>query len=169
MNVWNCVLQNKKHMTRFEKAFNQVCSLLFMIYVILHNTIHSTCCLLIYLSIFLPTFKLSIYHWTIDKWCFFFNFTQESCVLVIWRNKPFEYIVENGESDQYLHFFSSTGRRPVSYCHGVVSVVRASVRSSVRASVNFFFKKLLLRNYWLDFNQISQECSLGGPLSNSFK
>ena len=46
---------------------------------------------------------------------------------------------------------------------------RASVRSSVRASVNFFFKKLLLRNYWLDFNQISQECSLGGPLSNSFK
>ena len=38
-----------------------------------------------------------------------------------------------------------------------------------RASVNFFFKKLLLRNYLLDFNQISQECSLGGPLSNSFK
>ena len=47
--------------------------------------------------------------------------------------------------------------------------VHASVRSSVRASVNFFFKKLHLRNYWLDFNQISQECSLGGPLSNSFK
>ena len=46
---------------------------------------------------------------------------------------------------------------------------RASVRPSVRASVNFFFKKLLLRNYWLDFNQISQEYSLGGPLSNSFK
>ena len=46
---------------------------------------------------------------------------------------------------------------------------RASVRPSVRASVNFFFKKILLRNYWLDFNQISQECSLGGPLSNSFK
>ena len=46
---------------------------------------------------------------------------------------------------------------------------RACVRPSVRASVNFFFKKLLLRNYWLDFNQISQECSLGGPLSNSFK
>ena len=42
-------------------------------------------------------------------------------------------------------------------------------RACVRACVNFFFKKLLLRNYWLDFNQISQECSLGGPLSNSFK
>ena len=67
--------------------------------------------------------------------------------------------------------FRSTGRRPASYCHGVVTScvrpsVRSSVRSSVRASVNFFFKKLLLRNYWLDFNQISQECSLGGPLSN---
>ena len=49
------------------------------------------------------------------------------------------------------------------------SCVCPSVRSSVRVSVNFFFKKLLLRNYWLDFNQISQECSLGGPLSNSFK
>ena len=69
-----------------------------------------------------------------------------------------------------LKIFSSTGRRPASYCHGVgTSCVRPSVRSSVRASVNFFFKKLLLRNYWLDFNQISQECSLGGPLSNSFK
>ena len=45
-------------------------------------------------------------------------------------------------------FFSSTGRRPASYCHGVgTSCVRPSVRSSVRASVNFFFKKLLLRNY----------------------
>ena len=48
--------------------------------------------------------------------------------------------------------FSSTGRRPASYCHGVgTSCVRPSVcpfvRSSVRASVNFFFKKLLLRNY----------------------
>ena len=33
----------------------------------------------------------------------------------------------------------------------------------VRAFVNFFFKKkkkLLLRNYWLDFYQISRECSL---------
>ena len=44
--------------------------------------------------------------------------------------------------------FSSTGRRPASYCHGVgTSCVRPSVRSSVRASVNLFFKKLLLRNY----------------------
>ena len=33
----------------------------------------------------------------------------------------------------------------------------------------FALKKLLLWNYWLDFFQISQECSLGGLLSNSFK
>ena len=69
--------------------------------------------------------------------------------------------------------FSSTGQRPASYCHGVVSVmrlsIRPSVRSCVRASVNSSFKKLLLRNYLLDFYKISQECSLGGPLSNSFK
>ena len=45
-------------------------------------------------------------------------------------------------------FISSTGQRPASYCHRVVtSCVRPSVRSCVRASVNFFFKKLLLRNY----------------------
>ena len=44
----------------------------------------------------------------------------------------------------------------------------ACVRPSVRRSVNSSFKKLL-RNYWLDFYQISQECSLGGPFSNSFK
>ena len=43
--------------------------------------------------------------------------------------------------------FSSTGRRPASYCHGV----------------NSSFKKLLLRNYWLDFYHTPQECSLGGP------
>ena len=28
-------------------------------------------------------------------------------------------------------FISSTGRRPSSYCHGVVSVVRSSIRASV--------------------------------------
>ena len=79
------------------------------------------------------------------------------------------FLLFQGEKNhQFGHphfFFSSTGRRPASYCHGVVSVVRPSVR----ASVNFFFKKLLLRNYWLDFYQISQECSFGGPLLNSFK
>ena len=30
----------------------------------------------------------------------------------------------------------------------------------LHAFVNFFFKKLLLRNYWLDFYQISLECPL---------
>ena len=42
-------------------------------------------------------------------------------------------------------------------------------RPFLRASVNSSFKKLLLRNYLLDFYEISQECSLSGPLSNSFK
>ena len=44
-------------------------------------------------------------------------------------------------------FFSSTGRKPASYCHGIVSVVCLSVCPCVRASVNSSFKKLLLRNY----------------------
>ena len=39
---------------------------------------------------------------------------------------------------------SSTGRRPASYCHGVVSVVRPSVRSSVRSSVRACVCKLFL-------------------------
>ena len=30
----------------------------------------------------------------------------------------------------------------------------------VRVFVNFFFEKLFLRNCWLDFYQISQECSI---------
>ena len=85
-------------------------------------------------------------------------------------------------------FISSTGRRPVSYCHGIMSVVRAldnsdfisstgqrpvsychGIMSVVRASVNSSFKKLLFRNYLQDFYQISQECSFGGPPSYSFK
>ena len=75
----------------------------------------------------------------------------------------------------FVWVFSSTGQRPVSYCHGVVSIVCLSVHLSMRAcvcmcaSANSAFKKPLLRNYWLDFYEISQECSLGGPLSNSFK
>ena len=43
------------------------------------------------------------------------------------------------------------------------SVCRVSVLSSVCASIIFSFKKLL-KNYWLDFYQISLECSLSGPL-----
>ena len=50
----------------------------------------------------------------------------------------------------------------------IVMVLCASIRSFIRPSVNSSFKKLL-RNCWLDFYEISQECSLGGPLSNSFK
>ena len=88
----------------------------------------------------------------------------------------------NGEIAHIKQFllFSSTGRRPASYCHCVVSVVHAcfrqfvclsvglSVSVCVCVSVRKLFKKLLHRNYWLDFYKISQECSLGGPLSNSF-
>ena len=36
--------------------------------------------------------------------------------------------------------FSSTGQRPVSLCHGLLSVVRPSIRPCI----NFFFKHLLL-------------------------
>ena len=38
----------------------------------------------------------------------------------------------------------------------------------MRAFVNFFFKKFLLRNYWLDFYQISQECNLDRVLKLLF-
>ena len=47
----------------------------------------------------------------------------------------------------FFFFFSSTGQRPASYCHGVVPVLGPSVCSSVHGSINFAFKKLLLRNY----------------------
>ena len=48
----------------------------------------------------------------------------------------------------------------------IVMALHACLDSSLHASS---FKKLLLRNYGLDFYQTSQECSFGGPLSNSFK
>ena len=38
--------------------------------------------------------------------------------------------------------FSSTGRRPASLCHGLLSVVCQCVRLSVHPCVNFFFKNL---------------------------
>jgi len=45
----------------------------------------------------------------------------------------------------------------------------SSVRPCVRPSVNNFFKQHLLWNRLLDFDQTSQEWSLGGPLSKLFK
>ena len=45
---------------------------------------------------------------------------------------------------------------------GWLSVVR-------RRASTFTFKHLLLINHWDNFNQTSQECSLGGPLPDSFK
>jgi len=47
--------------------------------------------------------------------------------------------------------------------------VMAHCPSSVRACVNNFFKQHLLGNHSLDFDQTSQEWSLGGPLSKLFK
>ena len=61
--------------------------------------------------------------------------------------------------------FSSTGHRPASLCHDLLSVLRPCVRSCV----NFFFKHLLLWNYWSDFDEISQKCSCHGPLQNFVK
>ena len=48
-------------------------------------------------------------------------------------------------------------------------VRRPSVRACVRACVNNFFKRHLLWNRLLDFDQTSQEWSPGGPLSKLFK
>ena len=48
--------------------------------------------------------------------------------------------------NDFMSIFNSTGSWPASYCHGVVSVVRLSVRASVNSS----FKRPL-RNYGLDF------------------
>ena len=41
--------------------------------------------------------------------------------------------------------FSSTGQRPASYCHGVVSVMRPSVSPFVCPSVHACVRKLLLQ------------------------
>ena len=97
-----------------------------------------------------------------------------------WGLRGKELSLENSKEKEKLCLmrsfflvFRTTGWRPESYCHGIVSVVRPSIRlyicPCVRPSVNFSFKKLLLRNYWLDFYQISQECSIDDPLLNSFK
>ena len=53
----------------------------------------------------------------------------------------------------------------VSFCDPSMSGVRACVRPSV----NNFFKQHLFWNHLLDFDQTSQEWSLGGPLSKLFK
>ena len=68
-------------------------------------------------------------------------------------SKRIENTVRKGEIAHYEQFllFSSTGQRPASYCHGVVSVLHPLVcpflRLCVRASVKSSFKKILLRNY----------------------
>ena len=54
-------------------------------------------------------------------------------------------LIQHIKHDQHLllFFFSSTGHRPASLCHGPLSVVRPCVRASVCPCVNFFFKHLL--------------------------
>ena len=54
-----------------------------------------------------------------------------------------------------IHFFSSSGQWPASYCQGIVSVVHASMC----ASLNFSFEKILLRNL-LDFTIFYRKFSL---------
>ena len=65
-------------------------------------------------------------------------------------------------------FFSSPEHfvLKVSFCDGPLSVVYCLC---VRVCVNNFIKQHLLWNHLLDFDQTSQEWSLGGPLSKLFK
>ena len=79
--------------------------------------------------------------------------------------------MEKDEIARYeqFHIFSSTGRRPANFCHGVVSVVRLIVRSSLHASVRKLLLQKTSQKLLTGFLRISQECSLGGPLSNSLK
>ena len=58
--------------------------------------------------------------------------------------------VQTNTCRKFLLFviFSSTGRRPASLCHGLLSVVRPCVRPSVRAltfSLNIFFSETTYR------------------------
>jgi len=64
-----------------------------------------------------------------------------------------------------------TTKCSVSFCDPSMSGVHrpSSVRPCVRPCVNNFFKQHLLWNRLLDFDQTSQEWSLGGPLSKLFK
>jgi len=58
----------------------------------------------------------------------------------------------------------------VSFRDSTLSVVhRQSVCACVRPCVNKTFKQLLFLNRSLDFDQTSQEWSMGGPLSKLFK
>ena len=72
----------------------------------------------------------------------------------------------------FLFLAHLSRRLKVRYCdHSPSVVVVVVVRLSVRPSVRPFtiFKQHLLLNHWLDFDQISQEWSLVGPLSKLFK
>ena len=56
-----------------------------------------------------------------------------------------------------LQFLAPLAEGQRGLCHGALSGVRPSVRPCVRPCVNFFFKHLLLLNYWANFVETSQE------------
>ena len=69
-----------------------------------------------------------------------------------------------GWLNEIQFFFSS--KCQVRFCEGADSGV---MRCASLCIVNNCFKDLLLLNYLASFNQITQECSLGGSFSDSFK
>ena len=88
-----------------------------------------------------------------------------------WKTHLFQLLVQlrpNVKFKVYFvllqRLFSSPEHKvlKVSFCDGPLSVVH-------RPCVNNFFKQHLLWNHFMDFDQTSQEWSLGGPLSKLFK
>jgi len=74
----------------------------------------------------------------------------------------------------YFEDYRNGKKNSCHFCDRPLSVVncpcvRACVRASLRPCVNNFFKQHLLWNHLLDFDQTSQEWSLGGPLSKLLK
>jgi len=93
-----------------------------------------------------------------------------------------EYIWNDSDSDSFnisickntfvfvMNISSYAITFKLTWARSPASVVRrACVRACVRPCVNNFFKQHLLWNHLLDFDQTSQEWSLGGPLSKLFK
>ena len=107
---------------------------------------------LLYLQCFLPYMAL-IFHALKNVVC---NFTTWSRLSMTQRKQPFENIVWKGKIANNQHFllltpfFSSTGCRPASLCHGCcLSCVRPPMRLSACAltfSLNIVFSET---TYWI--------------------
>jgi hypothetical protein len=70
----------------------------------------------------------------------------------------------------YTFFSSPELKAQVSYSDRPLSVVRLSVRPSVRPSVcKLLHFRLLLQNHWANFNQTWHKSSLGGGDSKLLK